>query len=185
MPAAIRLVLALVALMWALEVVDLATGGRLDDLGIEPRERDGLPGVLLAPLLHVGFGHLVGNTIPFAVMGAAVALEGVRRLAAVLAVIVLVAGAGVWLLGPSGTEHLGASSLVFGLAAYLLARGIETRRVGDMAMALAVVLLFGGALLGGLVPQPGVSWQGHALGALGGLVAVRLLVADRVRRRTS
>jgi hypothetical protein len=30
--------------------------------GIEPREIEGLTGIPLAPFLHGGFGHLIGNT---------------------------------------------------------------------------------------------------------------------------
>jgi membrane associated rhomboid family serine protease len=162
--ASLRLVAGLVALMWALELVDLAAGGRLDRLGIEPREADGLLGILLAPLLHVGFGHLA---------------DGLRRLLAVLAVVALVGGLGVWLLAPAGTVHLGASGLVFGLAAYLLARALWTRRLVHLAIAAVVAVVWGGALLGGLLPQPGVSWQGHAFGAVGGLLAARWLGGRR------
>ena len=55
--------------MWVVEVVDQIAGGRLDRLGIEPREVDGLDGVLFAPFLHAGWDHLIGNTIPFLLLG--------------------------------------------------------------------------------------------------------------------
>ena len=67
--AQLQLLLALVAVMWVLEIVDVALDNRLDRYGIEPRELDGLDGVLTAPFLHVGFGHLLGNTIPFVAWG--------------------------------------------------------------------------------------------------------------------
>ena len=65
--------------------------------------------------------------------------------------------------------------MVFGYAAYLIARGIFNRSLGELALAVLVVLLLGGALLGGLVPRTGVSWQGHFFGALGGVLAARVL----------
>ena len=171
----LALVAAMTALMWVLEVVDLLAGGRLDRLGIAPRDPDGLVGVLVAPFLHVGFGHLVGNTVSLLVLGAAVALGGALRVALVTAVVALVAGLGVWLLAPAGTVHLGASGLVFGYAAYLVARGLFSRRPLQLAVGVLVVLVWGTTLLGGLVPASGVSWQGHLLGAVGGVAAARLL----------
>jgi membrane associated rhomboid family serine protease len=36
-----------------------------------------------------------------------------------------------------------------------------------------VAAVWGTALLGGLLPQEGVSWQGHFFGAVGGVVAAR------------
>ena len=172
------LLVALVAVMWAVEVVDLVTGD-LDSAGIRPRDADGLVGVALAPFLHGGFAHLMGNTIPFVVLGAAIALGGLARIAAVTVIVAVVGGLGTWLTAPTGTIHIGASGLVFGFAAYLVARGAYSRRPLHVVAGLAVLAVFGTTLLSGLVPTPGVSWQGHLFGAIGGLVAARLL--DRAR----
>ncbi|MGH3308660.1 MAG: rhomboid family intramembrane serine protease, partial [Nocardioides sp.] len=45
-----------------------------------------------------------------------------------------------------------------------------------------VLVLYGGALLGVLPGQPGVSWQGHLFGAIGGGLAAWWLAPDRQRR---
>jgi membrane associated rhomboid family serine protease len=169
--AAIRIVIALVALMWVLEVVDVALDHRLDRYGIEPRDPDGLDGVLTAPFLHVGFGHLIGNTIPFVVMGVVIAFEGPLRLLGVTAIAALASGLGTWLVAPENSIHLGASGVVFGYATYLIARGWFNRSGGEIAIGVAVAVLWGGTLLAGLEPQRGISWQGHLFGAIGGLVA--------------
>ena len=168
---AIWIVIAMVALMWMLEVVDVPLDHRLDRYGIEPRDPDGLDGVVAGPFLHVGFGHLIANTIPFAVMGAVIAFEGPWRLLGVTAIVVIVSGLGTWLVAPENTIHLGASGVVFGYATYLIARGLFNRRAGEIAIGVGVVVLWGGALLGGLEPQRGISWQGHLFGALGGILA--------------
>jgi membrane associated rhomboid family serine protease len=172
-------VVAMAALMWVLEIVDTALGGRLDPLGIEPREVESLPGVVLAPFLHGGFGHLISNTVPFLVLGALVALSGLVRVLAVTALVVLIGGLGTWLVAPSSTLHLGASILVFGYAAYLIARGLFDHRFAYLAIGVLVALVYGSALLVGLVPRPGISWQGHLFGAIGGLVAARVLARPR------
>jgi membrane associated rhomboid family serine protease len=182
---AIGIVIALLALMWVLEIVDVAVDQRLDQYGIEPRDPDGLDGVIAAPFLHVGFGHLIGNTIPFLVMGVVIAFEGPLRLIGVTAIVAVVSGLGTWLVAPENTIHLGASGVVFGYATYLLARGWFNRRAGEIAIGAAVAVFWGGALLAGLEPQQGISWQGHLFGAIGGVLAAWALARSPQRGYTS
>src|SRR4051812_16012148 len=172
---ALLLVVAMVALMWITEVVDVVAGGSLDQYGIHPRDVDGLPEIVSAPFLHAGFGHLASNTIPFAIMGAAIALGGLARVAAVTAVVAVVSGLGTWLVAPANTVTLGASGLVFGYAAYLIARGFLSRRIAELAVGAVVVAVWGFALLQGLLPQERISWQAHLFGAVGGVIAASLL----------
>jgi membrane associated rhomboid family serine protease len=178
---AIYIVIALVALMWVLEIADVAVDHRLDRYGIEPRDPDGLDGVIAAPFLHVGFGHLIANTIPFVVLGVVIAFEGPLRLLAVTAIVVVVSGLGTWLVAPENTIHLGASGVVFGYATYLIARGLFNRHAGELAIGVIVAVIWGGALLGGLEPQRGISWQGHLFGAIGGLLAAWTLARPQTR----
>ena len=165
---------AMAALMWVVEIID-AAGADLDANGIHPRDVDTLPDIAFAPFLHAGWGHLIGNTIPFLVLGAAIALSGLARTAAVTAIVAVVGGLGTWLIGPADTNHIGASGLVFGFAAYLIARGVFSRRLLHLVAGLAVIAVYGATLLFSLVPHPGVSWQGHLFGAIGGIVAARVL----------
>lgn len=160
-----------VALLWVLEIVDTGLGNRLDAEGIRPGSTDGLLGVLLAPLLHAGFGHLIANTVPLLVLGFLVLLSGLGRGLAATAVIWLVAGLGTWLLAGPGTVHLGASGVVFGWLTYLLVRGFISRSPAQIAVGVGVFLVYGGLLWGVLPGQPGISWQGHLFGAVGGVLA--------------
>ena len=169
---------AMVALMWVVEVLDVA-GLNLDSNGIHPRDADTLPDIAFAPFLHAGWGHLVGNTVPFLILGGTIALSGVVRTAAVTGIVALVGGLGTWLIGPANTNHIGASGLVFGYAAYLISRGIFSRKPIHLAAGVAVIAIYGATLLFSLVPHPGISWQGHLFGAIGGVVAARVL--DRPR----
>ena len=177
--AGFGLVVGMLGLMWVSEIVDTAADHRLDKLGIEPREVDGLTGVVAAPFLHDGFGHLMSNTVPFVVMGLVIAIGGLVRVAAVTAIVALVGGLGTWLVAPADTLHIGASGVVFGYATYLVSRGIFNRSVIELAVGAAVVAVWGGALLGGLLPEEGISWQGHLCGAIGGVVAARMLASGR------
>jgi membrane associated rhomboid family serine protease len=168
------LVIGMVVVMWVLEVVDLV-GGNLDSDGIHPLDVDGLPGIALAPFLHAGWGHLIGNTIPFLVLGFVIALGGLARTATVVVIVALVAGFGTWLLAPPHTNHIGASGLVFGFAAYLIARGAFSHRMLHIGVGLLVLVVYGSTLAFSLVPTPGVSWQGHLFGAVGGVIAAKAL----------
>ncbi len=164
----------MVTLMWVLEIADSVAGGRLDQYGIEPRDADGLVGVVAAPFLHAGFGHLVANTVPFLVLGFVIALGGALRVLAVTAVVAVVGGLGTWVISPESTIHIGASGVVFGYATYLISRGIFNRGFVEIAIGVVVGLLGGGALLAGLEPQEGIAWPGHLFGAIGGVVAGRV-----------
>jgi membrane associated rhomboid family serine protease len=168
-------VAALAAAMWVVEVIDQVAGGRLDNNGILPRELDGLDGIVWAPFLHADFQHLIGNTIPFLLLGFAIAFSGVARVILVTAIVALVGGLGTWLIAPENTVHIGASGIVFGYAAYLIARGAFSRSARQIVLGLVVVVIWGATLLQGLVPETGISWQGHLFGAIGGVVAARVL----------
>jgi membrane associated rhomboid family serine protease len=176
------LVGAMAALMWLAEVLDTILGHDLDRYGIVPRTDEGLTGIVTSPFLHLGFGHLIGNTVPFVAMGAVIAVGGVRRVAMVTAIVAVVGGLGTWLFSSAGTTVIGASGIVFGYAAYLLARGFFTRAAGHFLIGVVVIVVWGGALLGGLVPQQGISWQAHFFGAVGGVLAAAAVGSGAARR---
>lgn len=168
---ALALLVGAVALMWALEFADQHWSLGLDRLGIEPREPRGLLGIVFAPFLHGTWSHLASNTVPLVVFGTVIALSGLRRLVGVTVICATVAGVGTWLTGDAGSLHIGASAVIFGYATYLMARGLYTRHLLHVAIGVGVFLLYGGTMALGTVPTPGVSWQGHLFGVLGGLLA--------------
>ena len=177
-------IVAFVALLYGVELVDSLVGHRLDGFGVRPRQEDGLDGIAFAPLLHLGWAHLLANTLPLLVFGFLILLAGVTRWLAVTAVVWVVGGVGTWLTGQPDSVHIGASVVAFGWLVYLLLRGVFSRRVGQVLLGLVLLLVYGGLLLGVLPGQPGVSWQGHLFGAVGGgLAAWWWGVRDRSPRR--
>ncbi|MPZ65815.1 MAG: rhomboid family intramembrane serine protease [Pseudonocardiaceae bacterium] len=179
-------IIAFTCLLYVVEAFDTMLGGALEDEGIDPRSLDGLDGVLWAPLLHGPWSHLVSNTVPVLALGFLVLANGLRQFVGVTAVIWLVGGAGTWLMagGAGGGVHIGASILVFGWMLFLLARGFYTRSAGQITLGVTLFLFWGGLLWGVLPTTPGVSWEGHLFGAIGGLIAAHFVDrTDRSPRR--
>jgi membrane associated rhomboid family serine protease len=174
-----QLLIAIVALMWVVEIVNSIDNNKLDQYGIVARNVSHLYGIFTAPFLHAGFGHLIANTIPFVFMGLIIALKGAARLLLVTAIVIVIGGLGTWLISPDNSHTVGASGVVFGYATYLLTRGIFDRSFFELLVGGVVGVVWGGALLTSLVPHYGVSWQGHASGAVAGVIAAWLLAKDR------
>lgn len=171
-----------IALIWALEIVDLLfLGGALNAYGIRPRSIIGLRGILFAPFLHGGLAHLTANTIPFLTFGWLIMLRETSDFFVVTAVTMITSGLGVWLFGSPYTIHIGASGLIFGYFGFLLLRGYFERSVPAIFLSLVVGLLYGGMIWGVLPLQFGISWQGHLFGFIGGGIAARLLARRKQR----
>ena len=103
-----------------------------------------------------------------------ICLSGAKRFVQVTVIVGLVSGVGVWLTGASNSLVIGASGLVFGYLTYLVTRGVFARNLLYLAVGAAVLAVYGGVIWG-VLPKPGVSWQGHLFGAIGGVVAAAVL----------
>ena len=170
--ANVGLILGFVAVFWVLEIVDAVLGGTtLQAHGIHPRSTDGLMGILFAPFLHGGWDHLTSNTLPFAVLGFFTVLHGRKAFIGATATIILIGGLGTWLTGESNSNHIGASSLIFGYFGFLLLAGVLERSLKGILIAVIVAVVYGSIIWGVLPNQPGISWQGHLFGLIGGGVA--------------
>lgn len=169
-----------VALLWLVEIIDwVIFGGRLDRYGIRPRQLAGLWGILFAPFLHGNFEHLTANTLPLLVLGWLVMLRETGDWLVVTVLSALVGGLGTWLIGAANTSHIGASGILFGYFGFLLMRGYFERSLVAIAFSILVISLYGGIVWGVLPGQPGISWEGHLFGFIGGALAARLLARQR------
>ena len=173
---------SLLAVMWALELLDAVTLNALDSFGIQPRRLSELPNILWAPLLHFGWPHLISNSVPFLVLGVLVYLSGTGRFVWTTLISAIVSGLTAWLLAPPGSITAGASGVIFGYLTYLLVRGFYSRKIGQILLAVVVFAIYGTVLLGVLPGTPGVSWQGHLGGAVGGVLSAWWLHGRDLRR---
>ena len=164
-------VLVLVGVIWAVEIVNLLTGHVLVSWGILPRSLSGLIGIPLAPLIHGGLWHTLSNTVPLALLGTLTLASGRNRFWQTTIAIALLSGALVWLFARDA-YHVGASSLVFGYFAAILARAFTERSLSSMAIAFATLVIYGGLLWGLLPLRNHISFEGHLFGFVAGIAVV-------------
>lgn len=177
--AGTRFALLYVGVIWAVFTANaLMFGGRLNYFGIHPLDPSSLWGIATAPLLHANLEHLISNTVPGAVFAFLIGFSGKRVFWEVTVIVVIVAGAGTWLLGGAGTNHIGASGVVYGWLAYLVVRGIFNRSLSQIVTGVVLGFFYSGLVFGLLPGTPGVSWQGHLFGALGGVLAGLCITSD-------
>ncbi len=170
------LILSFIAIIWLVFVIDAVLPMiNLVPFGLVPRTISGLVGVVTMPFLHDGWAHIVGNTVPLCVLLFLLAGSQAKS-AGVVVSVVLLGGVLLWLTGRSGTVHVGASGLIYGLIAFLIVAGFRERRFLPLLVAMLTGFLYGGTLFFGVLPTAGagVSWDGHLTGAIAGaIIAVR------------
>jgi membrane associated rhomboid family serine protease len=174
---AFKIALGFVALIWLVQLWNWGLNLELERFGVRPREWAGLPGIVFAPLLHGGFGHLAANSLPLLVLGTGMLYLYPNSALKVFPSVYLGPGIAVWLFGRASV-HVGASGLVYGLVTYIFAAGVIRRDKRAIAASLLVSFLYGASAWGVLPITPGVSWETHLAAALIGLamaIALRRL----------
>ena len=123
------------------------------------------------PFIHGGFGHLLGNTIPLAIL--LTLLAGSRSSSWLVVVeLVLLGGGLLWCFGRSSATHVGASGLIYSLIAFLIVSGLLEKRLVPLGIAILVGFLYGTTLIFGVLPSfaQHISWDGHLFGAIAGAI---------------
>ena len=166
---AFKIALGFVALIWLIDILNWALDLELQRFGVRPRQFAGLPGILLAPLLHGGPVHLIANSLPLLVLGTGMLYLYPNSAVKVLPAVYLGPGIAVWLFA-GGSIHVGSSGLVYGLVSYIFVAGIIRRDRRAIAASLLVCFLYGTLVWGVLPIRPGVSWETHLAAALIGLL---------------
>ena len=174
---AFKIALGFVALIWLIQLLNWGLDLGLERFGVRPRQLAGLPGILLAPLLHGGFSHLFANSLPLLVLGTGMLHLYPNSALKVIPAVYLGPGIAVWLFARASV-HVGASGLVYGLVSYIFVAGLIRRDTRAIAASLLVCFLYGTLVWGVLPITPGVSWETHLAAALIGLalaIALRRL----------
>lgn len=162
-----------VALIWLISLLVYLSGANLAWLGVLPRNFFGLIGVITGPLIHSGLIHLLSNSFPLVLLSGFILFLHRPVAVRVFAFVYLVSGLFTWFIGREA-YHVGASGLVYGLAGYLLFNGLLRRDRAGLAVALAILFLYGGLFYGLFPAEERISWEGHLGGLLAGMVAALL-----------
>lgn len=170
--AAIQTSAACVAILFFAHLLNYTMQMRLLQFGIIPRTVRGLWGILFSPFLHANAAHLLANASALVALIFFLFANKKYRAEEALLWIWFLSGLGTWLIGRGAPAvHVGASAIIYGLIAYLFLAGFWMKGWRPILVALAVLILYGGAIYGIVPTKTGMSWEGHLAGALSGLWA--------------
>ena len=174
-PRAVLVSASIIALLFLVKGAEVFLRLPLQQFGILPRTVPGLLGIIFSPLLHGNMHHLLANSVPlFVLLVLLLSNPGYHPYQA-LGFIWIASGIGTWLIGRGGAVHIGASSIVFGVAAFLIVAGLTLKSWRSAAIAIFVFFFYGGIFYGAM-PQTGpISWEGHLCGAIAGVWRARRL----------
>lgn len=162
--------LAAVVVMWLVKAVELSFDISFAGWGNWPRDIKGIPGIFLMPFIHGDIGHLISNSIPLLVLGGLL-FNAYKEVAwKVIFWVWLIGGVWLWMGGRTGSPHIGASGVVYGLAAFLVFSGVIRKHFQLMAISMLVIFLYGSIIWYVFPIKERISWEGHLFGALAGAV---------------
>lgn len=155
--------------MWTTKVVEKLLDMDFGFLGIHPLAADGLAGILFSPFVHSDFNHLLNNTISLFLLSLALFFFYSEVALKVFLYIWIFSGILLW-TGGREVWHIGASGIVYGLAAFLFFSGIIRKYFRLVALSLLIVFLYG-SMVWGIFPgvYEHVSWESHMLGFFSGI----------------
>jgi membrane associated rhomboid family serine protease len=143
-------------------------------LGVLPRDSAGLLGIITSVFIHGDINHIASNTLPLLVLGMMLFYFYKKIAMPVFFWLWLVSGVWLWIGGRNHasypTYHIGASTLVYGLAAFLFFSGLFRRHLRLMVVSALVVFLYGGIVWGIFPIKQEISWEGHLFGMIAGII---------------
>lgn len=159
--------MAIVSGMWLIKLIEFEFNLNFSDWGIYPRNLSGMRGIFFSPMIHADFSHLAANTPAFWILTFTLFFFYRRPAPLIFLLIYLFSGVFVW-LGGREAWHIGASGLIYGLAAFLFLGGVLSKNIRQLTISMIVALIYG-SLLWGIFPiKPEISWESHLWGGVSG-----------------
>lgn len=184
-----KILIVSLAIFWIVEIADVFLFSRsircganisgLDCYGIRPHSISGIWGILVAPFLHGGFGHLMANSVPFLTLGWLTMVQETSDFYIASVASASIGGLGVWMFGSPSSVHIGASILIYGYLGFLLLRGYFQKNMLSIGVSIFVAIAYGSFIWGVFPSEVGVSWQGHLFGFIGGAIAAKMVATEK------
>src|SRR6187402_3664153 len=134
-----------VLFLWFVYWLEIRFGFDFVENGILPRNFSGLQGIVFSPFIHSNIEHLYNNSIPLAVLLAALFFFYSKESWGILVFGILLSGCLTWIIGREN-YHIGASGLIYVLVSFIFFKGIQTGYYRLVALSLSVILLYGGMI---------------------------------------
>lgn len=163
-----------ISVIWIIYLLHAIYGIDTRKLGVLPRDPGTLYGIFTSVLAHSDLDHILSNTLPMLILGMML-FYFYRRIAfPVFIWIWVVSGIWLWIGGRNNEHypvyHLGASTLIYGLATFLFFSGVFRKNLQLMVVSALVVFLYGSIMWGIFPLKQEISWEGHLFGAIAGLL---------------
>ncbi|GIK21107.1 MAG: rhomboid family intramembrane serine protease [Ignavibacteriales bacterium] len=155
-------------ILWVIHTLSVLININLSSYGIYPRHFKGLLGIIVSPLIHADYSHLISNTAPLIVLGLSIFYFYPKVAYKSLFIIYFGTGILVWIFGREA-YHIGASGIIYGFISFLFFSGLFRKDNRSIALALVVVFLYGSLIWGVLPGKQNVSWESHLFGAIVGI----------------
>jgi len=156
-----------VVVLWLVKLFEIEFNLDFSSWGVLPLSVKGLRGILFSPLIHANFDHLIANTLPIFILTFSLFFFYRKSSYTIFVLIYLLSGLFVW-LGGREALHIGASGVIYGLAAFLFLSGIISFNIRLLTISLVVSLVYGGMFWGIFPIKPEISWESHLWGGISG-----------------
>lgn len=167
-----------VFLMWLLFFISENYDIDFGFLGVSPRSVTGLIGIVTMPLVHGNVYHISSNTVPVLILGGMLFYFYPRMSKIVFFQCYFFTNVLVWIFGKYAI-HIGASGLIYGLAAFLILIGFLRKDLKSLFISAAVIIIYGSIFFQMIPSNPRVSWESHLMGAVVGAVNAYVLRKKR------
>jgi membrane associated rhomboid family serine protease len=162
-----------IVVLWLVKAIEAAFGISLASLGVLPLTVTGLKGIIFSPVIHGSLTHLISNSVPFFLLSAALFYYYRSKAWQIFILSWLVTGLWTWIFARGSAYHIGASGVVYALAAFHFVSGIIRRESRLIAFTLLVTFLYG-SFVWGIFPdfalKERISWESHLMGMIAGIV---------------
>jgi len=171
--------LCLLSVLWLVHGYAYLFDNKLWLNGINPRQLNGLLGIIFTPVLHGSWSHLAANTAPLVVMVTMIYYGYPKSATKSLMGIWLLSGLLTWLFARDNI-HIGFSGINHGLMFFLFSIGVLRRDHRSIALAMIVFFLYGGMIWSVFPNDPDISFELHLFGSISGvLMAFLFKSSDR------